>query len=52
MKTRYRLTHRGIRGDRFYCVDTTTGKRTSLRTTNEEAARQITMLIPMSRQCL
>src|ERR1039458_3696523 len=29
MKTRYRLTRRGIRGDRFYCVDTTTGKRTS-----------------------
>ena len=41
MKTRYRLTRRGIRGDRFYCVDTTTGKRTSLRTTNEEEARQI-----------
>jgi len=41
MKTRYRLTRRGIRGDTFYCVDTTAGKRTSLRTTNEEAARQI-----------
>ena len=41
MKTRYRLTRRGIRGDRFYCVDTTTGKRTSLRTTNEEEARQV-----------
>src|ERR1022692_1563562 len=41
MKTRYRLTRRGIRGDRFYCVDTTTGKRTSLRTANEEEARQI-----------
>ena len=41
MKTRYRLTRRGIRDDRFYCVDTTTGKRTSLRTANEEEARQI-----------
>jgi hypothetical protein len=41
MKTRYRLTRRGIRGDRFYCVDTTTGKRTSLRTANEDEARQI-----------
>jgi hypothetical protein len=41
MKTRYRLTRRGIRGDTFYCVDTTNGKRTSLRTTNAEAAQQI-----------
>jgi HKD family nuclease len=41
MKTRYRLTRRGIRGNKFYCVDTTTGKRTSLRTTNEDEARQI-----------
>jgi hypothetical protein len=41
MKTRYRLTRRGIRGDKFYCVDKTTGKRTSLGTTNEDEARQI-----------
>jgi integrase len=41
MKTRYRLTRRGIRGDKFYCVDKTTGKRTSLHTANEEEARQI-----------
>ncbi len=41
MKTRYRLTRRGIRGNKFYCVDTTTGKRTSLGTTDEEEARQI-----------
>jgi integrase len=41
MKTRYRLIRRGIRGDRFYCVDTTTGKRASLRTASAEAARQI-----------
>ncbi len=41
MKTRYRLIRRGIRGDTFYCVDTNTGKRTSLRTGNPEQARQI-----------
>jgi hypothetical protein len=41
MKTRYRLTRRGIRGNKFYCVDRTTGKRTSLQTTDEEEARQI-----------
>ena len=41
MKTRYRLTCRGIRGGKYYCVDTTTGKRTSLRTGNEDEARQI-----------
>ena len=41
MKTRYRLTRRGIRGDRFYCVDTTTGKRTSLGTASADDASQI-----------
>ena len=41
MKTRYRLICRGIRGGIYYCVDTTTGKRTSLGTTNEDEARQI-----------
>jgi integrase len=41
MKTRYRLIRRGIRGDRFYCVDKTTGKRTSLHTTSADAARQL-----------
>ncbi len=41
MKTRYRLIRRGIRGGAFYCVDTNTGQRTSLRTDDEEAARQI-----------
>ena len=41
MKTRYRLIRRGNRGDAFYCVDTTTGKRTSLRTATEEEACQI-----------
>ena len=41
MKTRYRLICRGIRGGAFYCVDTNTGKRTSLGTTNDDDARQI-----------
>ena len=41
MKTRYRLTWRGSRGGKFYCVDTQTGKRTSLRTGSEDEARQI-----------
>jgi integrase len=41
MKTRYRLIRRGIRNNAFYCVDTTTGKRTSLRTGKPEEARQI-----------
>ena len=41
MKTRYRLIRRGLRSGAFYCVDTTTGKRTSLRTSSEEEARQV-----------
>jgi len=41
MKARYRLTRRGIRGDMFYCVDTRTGKRTSLATTSADDAQQI-----------
>ena len=41
MHTRYRLMRRGIRGSAFYCVDTHTGKRTSLRTANTDAAKQI-----------
>jgi hypothetical protein len=41
MKTRFRLIRRGIRGGAFYCVDTTTGKRTSLRTDSRDEARQI-----------
>jgi len=35
------LSRRRCRGDKFYCVDTQTGKRTSLRTTNEDEARQL-----------
>src|SRR2546430_12273402 len=41
MKARYRLIRRGIRGGAFYCVDTKTGKRTSLGTADEDAAQQI-----------
>jgi hypothetical protein len=41
MKTRYRLTCRGSRGGKFYCVDTLTGKRASLQTGSEEEARQL-----------
>ena len=41
MKTRYRLICRGIRGGAYYCVDTQTGKRTSLGTTNADDAKQI-----------
>jgi integrase len=41
MKTRYRLIRRGLRNGAFYCVDNKTGKRTSLRTGDEDAATQI-----------
>jgi hypothetical protein len=41
LKIRYRLFRRGIRGNAIYCVDTKTGKRTSLGTDNEDEARQI-----------
>jgi integrase len=41
MKTRYRLIRRGCRGDTFYSVDSKTGNRTSLSTSDEEAARQV-----------
>ena len=41
MKARYRLTRRGSRGDKFYCVDTRNGKRHSLHTATADSARQI-----------
>jgi len=41
MKARYRLICRGIRGGAYYAVDTTTGKRTSLGTTNADDAQQL-----------
>src|SRR5450432_972812 len=43
MKTRFRLIRRGIRGGLFYCVDMHTRKRVSLRTTDEDSAKQIVM---------
>lgn len=39
MKTRYRLIRRGIWGNKFYWVDTATGKRTSLGTASEDDAK-------------
>lgn len=41
MKTRYRLIRRGNRGGAFYCVDSETGKRSSLGAVTEDEARQI-----------
>ena len=36
MKKRFRLIRRGVRGGKFYCVDTQSGKRTSLQTENPD----------------
>jgi hypothetical protein len=41
MKLRFRLIRRNIRGRKFYCVDTLTGRRTSLGTQNENEATQL-----------
>jgi len=41
MKTRYRLTRRGSRGGTYYCVDTRTGKRTSLDTSDKRHAQRL-----------
>ena len=41
MNTRYRLIHRGDRGGLFYCVDSETGKRFSLKTKDRDAAEQV-----------
>ncbi len=41
MKTRFRLIHRGERGNQFYCVDSETGRRFSLKTKDRDAAEQI-----------
>ena len=43
MKTRYRLTRRGGRGDTLYCVDSVTGRRTSLNTADVDAAEQVVL---------
>jgi integrase len=41
MKTRYRLIRRGSRGGMYYAVDKTTGKPSSLHTTDEDEALQL-----------
>ena len=41
MKNRFRLIHRGERGGLFYCVDSLTGTRSSLKTKDRDAAEQI-----------
>ena len=43
MKLRFRLIERRSRLRAFYCVDTLTGKRTSLATSNRDAAEQIVL---------
>jgi integrase len=43
MKKRFRLIHRGERGGQFYCVDSETGKRFSLKTKDRDAAEQIVL---------
>lgn len=43
MKVRYRLITRGERGKKFYCVDSETGKRVSLKTLDRDAAEQIAL---------
>jgi len=41
MKKRFRLIRRGVRGGKFYCVDTLTGKRSSLQTSDDDEAAEI-----------
>ena len=43
MKPRYRLIRRGIRSGAFYCVDSNTGKRTSLGKIDADGAKQIVL---------
>ena len=43
MKNRFRLIHRGDRGNQFYCVDSESGKRFSLKTKDLDAARQVVL---------
>jgi hypothetical protein len=43
MKNRFRLIRRGERGAKFYCVDSETGKRTALGTSDADAAKQIVL---------
>lgn len=41
MKDRYRLIYRGERGSMYYCVDSVTGHRVSLKTKDRAAAKNI-----------
>lgn len=43
MKPRYRLLMRGSRSNKYYCIDTESGKRTSLGTEDRDAAEQIVL---------
>jgi hypothetical protein len=43
MKARYRLIRRGLRSREYYCVDTLTGKRFSLGTSDRDAASQMVL---------
>src|ERR1039458_7611539 len=43
MKIRFRLIHRGERGRTFYCVDSETGTRSSLKTKDRDTAEQIVL---------
>src|SRR5262249_9623381 len=43
MKPRFRLIYRGDRGSTFYCVDSKTGERFSLRTKVRDTAEQIVL---------
>lgn len=43
MKKRFRLIHRCERGGQFYCVDSETGRRFSLKTKDRDAAEQIVL---------
>ncbi len=41
MKAQYRITRRGSRGNTLYCIDSITGKRASLKTSNRREAQRI-----------
>ncbi len=41
MQTRFRVIRRGSRDDIYYCVDTATGKRSSLERITRDEAQQI-----------
>jgi hypothetical protein len=43
MKNRFRLISRGSRGGAYYCVDGSTGKRTSLGASSRDEAEQIVL---------